>query len=166
VPHTELRGEGLLLRPCSLDDEAGIAEAGRAADIRAMPWFGEGFVDAWALPWVERAAAEWQREGGHRVFSVIGDDDTGDAGRFLGSLVAAAPEGDAIELAYWVVPAARGHRVTSRAVRVLLPWLRSTEPGRRVWAKTDPANRASQASLLGAGFTETGRGEVVVFEAP
>ena len=157
IENPTLRGEDIVLRPTALEDAPGIAEAGRDPAIRAMPWFGDGFQDAWAEPWVGRAADEWAA-GRNFVFSIIDP-----AGRYLGSVVAAVRDG-AVEVAYWVLPDARKQGVATRAVRALLPWVRERFPQARVWAKTQPDNAASQRVLLGCGFVETGRKTLVYFD--
>jgi RimJ/RimL family protein N-acetyltransferase len=146
------------LGPTTEGDAAGIAEAGRDPAIRALPWFGAGFQDGWAEPWVRRAMDEWAA-GRNRVFSIFDVD-----GRYLGSINASPPRDGAVEIAYWVLPSDRRRGVARQAVWSLLPWLRETFPDTLIWAKTKPDNEASQRVLAACGFVETKRAGTVRFE--
>jgi RimJ/RimL family protein N-acetyltransferase len=155
-----LRTKRLALRPTNRDDERGIAAAGRDPAIRAMPWFGAGFQDSWAEPWVRRAMSEGA--AGHRLFSICTAKDGG----YVGSVVLCRVADNASELAYWVLPSHRGSGVATEAVTALLQWARENLPGVHIWAKANHANLASQRVLAKSGFRERERGEIVYFDLP
>src|SRR5690348_4343072 len=102
------------VRPMTEADEAGVAAAGRDPAIRRMPWFGAGFQDAWAGPWVQRAIAEWAA-GRNRVFSILDA-----SGAYAGSVVVGPDRDGAVEIAYWVLPEARGRGLAAAALSAVL----------------------------------------------
>lgn len=69
---------------------------------------------------------------------------------------------DSAELGYWLHPDRRGEGLANEALDLVIPWALSpvAEGGlgrRRITARTDPANTASQTVLRRAGLTEWGR---------
>src|SRR5580658_4916717 len=100
----------LVLRPTAAADEPGIAAAGRDPAIRQMPWFGAGFTDAWARPFVQRAIEEWASDR-NRLFSIVDG-----SGAYLGSVNVGLVKDGAIEIAYWILPNHRAHGVATQAV--------------------------------------------------
>jgi RimJ/RimL family protein N-acetyltransferase len=153
------RGD-IRLRPTAQTDEAGIAAAGRDPDIRRMPWFGAGFEDSWAGPWVRRAIDEWAA-GCNRVFSIVDAE-----GRYVGSVNVGPLRDGAVEISYWVLPDARRKGVATMAVSAVLPWTRDTHPDARIWAKTRLDNTASQRVLAKCGFVERRRADAAYFDWP
>lgn len=146
------------LRPTSDLDVPGVAAAGRDSSIRELPWFGRDFVDAWAPDWVKRAQKEADA-GRSRIFSIINDD----AG-YVGSVVLLPMTDEAIEIAYWVLPEHRAAGVATEAVQAAVQWIGATLPGVRIWAKTRPANCASQRVLAKCGFRERTRSKFAYFD--
>ncbi len=59
-------------------------------------------------------------------------------------------------LGYWLVPSARGRRLASRAVRLLVAWALTEGRLARVEALVEPWNLASQRVLEAAGFVRDG----------
>jgi RimJ/RimL family protein N-acetyltransferase len=153
-----LHAGDLTLRPTDASDEAGIALAGRDPTIRRLPWFGAGFEDSWAEPWVRRAMDEW-RAGRNRTFSILDAE-----GSYCGTVNVGPLKDGAVEVAYWVLPACRGRGVASAALSAVLAWARETFPAARIWAKTALDNAASQRVLLKCRFSERGRRELAYFD--
>ena len=78
------------------------------------------------------------------------------SGAFLGIISRHRPRGHHVSFGYWLAPAARGHGVATRALRLVVEWtLTTTEPIRlELW--TDVDNDASGAVALRAGFEREG----------
>jgi RimJ/RimL family protein N-acetyltransferase len=66
------------------------------------------------------------------------------------------PQPGVVGLGYWVVPAARGRGVGTRAVRLAATWALEQPGIARVEAWVEPGNVASQRVLAAAGFTREG----------
>ena len=114
-----------------------------------MPWFGTGFVDAWAGPFVERAIDECA-SGRNRLFSVLDK-----SGMYLGSVNVGPIKDGGVEITYWILREQCGRGVATQAVREVLRWMRHESPAVRVWAKTRSDNFASQRVLEKCGFILT-----------
>jgi len=111
-----------------------------------MPWFGVGFKEEWARSWIERAQSCWDK--GPWVLSILDEDD-----HYLGALALMRIEKDrSIEVAYWVLAEHRNNGVARRAIAAAMDWALAHLDATRFWAKTAPANRASQRALLASGF--------------
>ena len=107
-----LRWDGGTLRPWTADDVPVLVEAYADAAIRR--WHAQTLDAAEALDWVAARAAGWAAET-RADWAVVLDGAV--AGR-AGLRVVDLAEGSA-EVAYWVLPSARGRGVAPRAVAVL-----------------------------------------------
>ena len=155
-----LSAGALRLRPTAADDRAGVIAAGQAPGIGGkMPWFPSPFPDHYADGWIERAASEW-RAGRHFVLSVI----EAESGAYVGSVVLSVVADDALELAYWILPAWEGKGAATAAAIAAVDWARTAIGPARIVAKTRPGAAASQRVLAKAGFAATGTEGQSTFE--
>ena len=99
-----------------------------------------------------RAFLRWSRaheEAAPPIAHVVADRVSD---RLLGA-ASLEPEGERVELGYWLAPAAQGRGLMKEAVGALLEHGASGLPGVRIaHATTDPDNRRSQAVLLACCF--------------
>ncbi|CAM3887836.1 GNAT family N-acetyltransferase [Kibdelosporangium persicum] len=107
--------------------------------------------DGEALAWITRWDRGWQEET--EVNWAIADDDkaigqVGLRGISLASSVA--------ELAYWLLPEARGAGVMAKAVEVMTRWCFDTVGFHRLFLKHSTANMASCRVATTAGFVHEG----------
>jgi RimJ/RimL family protein N-acetyltransferase len=132
------------------------------------PYEGEGAGEAGT-----RVAAGMLRQtyeaGTHRpewgMFVLVRDED----GRAVGAMGFHGPPDDEgrVEVGYDLAAAARGNGYATKALRALSAWAAAHEEVRTVLGKTDPANTASQAVLMRAGFTRVpAEGDLHLYELP
>jgi ribosomal-protein-alanine N-acetyltransferase len=111
-----LEEDGFVLRPWRASDAAALAEA--YSDPGIQRWHNRSmngpeaqtWIASWPGRWAEESGAGWAVDGPSGLLGQIS----------LRRLDLA--EGLA-EVSYWVMPAARGHRVAPRALCVLSAWL-------------------------------------------
>jgi RimJ/RimL family protein N-acetyltransferase len=150
----DLRGDDFVLRPLAADDAAAYASAftadpdlGRLLGIEMDP--GEGAIR-------ERASHHDQRAAeGKGVELAIADPATD---RFLGSVILHSFEWEhrRCEVGFWLVPAARGRGVGSRAISRTVSWAFDTLDLLRIEMTTTPDNLAVSALARRLGFTREG----------
>ena len=105
------------------------------------------------LQFVER---QWSRlASGAGVSLAIADAQTDRAVGCVTLMHRPAPHGG-VGLGYWVVPAARGGGVASRAAALAADWALERPGVARVEALVEPANVASQRVVASAGFEREG----------
>lgn len=114
-PQPVLSGGGLTLRPWDAADASVLVAA--YADPEIQRWHVRSMTSAEATDWVTDRSGRWAREVGGEWAVTADGAVSGRVG--LRSIVLA--EGLA-EVAYWVLPPARGAGVASRAVEVLSRW--------------------------------------------
>ncbi|MCX4586353.1 GNAT family N-acetyltransferase [Streptomyces sp. NBC_01481] len=143
---------GALLRPWRIADAEAVAEAFQDPEIQRWHVRRADSVEE-AREWIEGWRSSWHSEsGGH--WAVAGVDGDRLLGRVsLKSLDLA--DGKA-EVAYWMVPAARGRGVCTCAVMTLTRW--ALEHGRfhRLELEHSTGNQASCRVAVKAGFEEEG----------
>ncbi|WP_405674636.1 GNAT family N-acetyltransferase [Streptomyces sp. NBC_01511] len=145
-------GGGALLRPWLLSDAEAVAEAFRDPEIQRWHVRRADSVDE-ARGWIQRWQGSWGEEtDGHWAVAGAG------TGTLLGRLSLKAwnlTDGSA-EVAYWMVPAARGSGVCPRAVTALADWALGEGGFHRLALEHSTANQASCRVAVKAGFEEEG----------
>lgn len=143
-----------------LEDEQVMLEPLAAADVPDMTTaLPAGECGPWGplpCPLGEAAAAAFVEvyESGRRTGERLAwTGRLRDAGGFVCGVVLIMSAGDEAELAYWTVPAARGHGYATRALILATDWALGRLGLRRVWLEIDPANAASRTVAERAGFT-------------
>jgi ribosomal-protein-alanine N-acetyltransferase len=106
----------LVIRPWQPSDAEQVSRAYADPDIQR--WHGRSMTHDEALQWIESSHERWSIEAG-ADWAVA--DELGLVGR-VGLRTLDLREG-AAETAYWVVPAARGRAIASRAVAAMTTWL-------------------------------------------
>ena len=142
-------GPGLRLRPFTTDDTAAIVEAFGEPDIRYYH-FRQYETEAEAGEHIEFALDGWSKEA-FANWAVVDDSDRliGRAGLHL-----SLADGWA-EIAYWVLPRARGQNVAVRAAVALTAWAHSVGL-HRIELQHSVHNDRSQRVAEKAGFTREG----------
>ena len=141
----ELRDGDLVVRPLTAGDAAAVAAA--------VPAGGPGAWEAAPGPYTPGRArgiiARWDhaRGRGERLALAVVDGHD-----FAGSVVlpGGTPEapvsgrGDALEVACWIRPEARGRGLTARALGLVTTWAGLLPGARRLCMEVDPENAASR----------------------
>jgi RimJ/RimL family protein N-acetyltransferase len=143
----ELRDGDILLRNWTLDDVPAIVAACNDAEIlHWIPVIPRPYTDADARAFVQREVAGI---GGHQFAITFG-------GGVVGSIGMSVNESRNGHIGYWCAPEARGHGVTTRALRLLCKYSLDELQLRRLELITDPDNRASQRVAEKVGFQREG----------
>lgn len=145
-----LERDGLLLRPFAPGDAPAVVVAYQ--DPAIQRWHARTMADvAEAAAWIADRNARWQNERGADWAVVRGGELVGRVGLNGVDL----GEGSA-DLAYWVVPAARGAGVASRAAVLLTGWALGDLALHRVSLQHSTENVASCRVATRAGFAAEG----------
>lgn len=145
-----LERDGLVLRPFDQSDAPAVVAA--YADPGIRRWHVRTMVDAGEVAsWISDRADRWQGERGGD-WAVLCDGEL--AGR--AGLNAVDLEEGSAELAYWVVPAARGAGVAVRAARLLTDWALGDLGLHRVGLEHSTQNEASCRVATRAGLAAEG----------
>jgi RimJ/RimL family protein N-acetyltransferase len=105
------------LRPWRASDVAAVIQAYSEPSIQR--WHVRSMTEDEARAWIESWSARWSRESGGGW--AIASTPSGLLGQI--SLRRLDLTDSIGEVSYWVVPAARGHRVATGALRALSGWL-------------------------------------------
>jgi [ribosomal protein S5]-alanine N-acetyltransferase len=111
-----IAADGLVLRPWELGDAAGLVAA--YADPAIQRWHVRWMTEAEAVAWVRERWARWQEETAADWAVVEEDALVGRVG--VKDLRLAEGSGEA---GFWVLPAARGRGVATRALLAATGWL-------------------------------------------
>lgn len=146
----DLAGDGLVLRRWRTDDADAVHEA--LSDPESARWLpvpspytaqdARDFVEAASHRWASGRAAPLCVERDGRVAGLV-------------VLLPSAHDPGLAELGWWTAPWARGRRVASRALGLLVPWAVGLGV-RRFEAGIDVANAASQRVAERAGMQREG----------
>ncbi|MFF1921210.1 GNAT family N-acetyltransferase [Streptomyces sp. NPDC058221] len=138
---------GLLLRPWGGGDVQGFLSAYRDADIRR--WHTRRpSTEAQVREWFDAYSRDWQQEkGGHWAV-------TRDGGEMVGRIALRCLDFDdgVADVAYWVLPAARGAGVATRAVATLTDWALDEVGFHRLQLDHSTRNAASCAVATKSGY--------------
>jgi RimJ/RimL family protein N-acetyltransferase len=147
-----LRGDGLVLRPWRTEDAPAIMRAFVDPGIRHwhMLWIGDREVPAW----IQERGRRWSDRTGVDWAVASAQDERALLGRIaIHRIVLAQGLG---EVAYWVVPEARGRRVAPRALAVLCEWAFGVQRMHRLELAHSTQNPASCRVAERAGFALEG----------
>lgn len=149
-PQPSLDRDGLLLRPWQLGDASVVVAAYEDPAIRR--WHVRTMSDLTeAAAWIEDRHARWRAEHGADWAVVRAGQVVGRVG--LNGVDLAQGCAD---LAYWVVPSARGAGIASRAATHLAEWAFAALGLHRVGLEHSTENPASCSVALRAGFAAEG----------
>ncbi|MFD4116287.1 GNAT family N-acetyltransferase [Streptomyces niveus] len=145
-------GSGVSLRPWRITDAEAVTEAFQDPEIQRWHVRRADSVEE-AREWIEGWQSSWSSEtGGH--WAVAGAEGDGLLGRM--SLKSLRLEDGAAEVAYWMIPTARGRGVCTRAVMTLTSWAMEKGGFHRLEIEHSTANEASCRVAIKAGFAEEG----------
>ena len=145
----DIHAGDLTLRPWLPPDRATVVAAYSDPDIRQ--WHCRTMTNEDAADWIAHWPGRWRTETG-AGWAVL------DRGRVAGQISLRRldlPEGLA-EVSYWVLPAARGHRIAPRALAALSEWSFRTVGLHRIEVNHSTANRASCRAAWHAGYLPEG----------
>jgi len=157
VPEGGLRGhrqpvlavDGLVLRPWEDADVVALVSAYGDPDIQR--WHVRSMSEAEALDWVRTWPRQWAEESG-AGWAVVEDGTV--VGRVgFGALDLPAGAG---KVAYWVVPAARGHGIAARALTAATDWMFEVAGFHRMALLHSTRNDASCRVAARAGYSLEG----------
>ncbi len=149
-PASPLTDGHIALRLFREDDAPALVEAARDPDIPRLTALPELESEAWAREWIALVERRW-RDGSRATFA------TADArtDELLGSIGVRDVDGNG-QIGYWVLPAARGRGVATRALRLISLWALRDLDLRRAQLHADVENVASQRVAERAGYTREG----------
>ena len=146
-PQPTLPAEGgLVLRPWADGDAPAVLAAYRDPEIRRWHTRRPASPEQ-VLQWFAHLRCSWQEETGASWAVTRGDELVGRMA--LGGFN--LDDGEA-GCAYWVVPAARGAGVASRALRAVSGWALGDGRLHRLWLDHSTGNAASCRVAVKAGF--------------
>src|ERR1700712_441296 len=148
-PQPTLLVDELVLRPWQLSDAPAVAAAYRDPSIQR--WHVRSMDEAEAVDWVRSWAGHWAAETS-AGWAVTSEDQL--VGR-IGFRTISLAEGQA-EAAYWVLPAARGRAVASRALTAVTSWMFGCVQLHRIELAHSTRNEPSCRVALKAGYRYEG----------
>jgi [ribosomal protein S5]-alanine N-acetyltransferase len=146
----------IALRPWQLSDAAAVAAAYSDPDIQH--WHARSMTEAESRVWIESWPVRWAEESG-AGWAIA--DEAGLLGQI--SLRRLHLSDGVAEVSYWVVPAARGRRVATRALSALTAWTFGHLDLHRLEVNHSTMNSASCRVAENAGYAMEGtkRGEAL-----
>jgi len=152
-PDPALTDDAVLLRPWAAADLRCVEQASRDPAIPEATTVPARYDATEGCAWIER---QWDRgERGEGLSLAIADTGSGEA---VGAAVLMLrPQPGSAGIGYWLVEAARGRGLASRAVSLLAEWAIRNAAIARVEALVEPSNLASQRVVERAGFRREGR---------
>ncbi|MEU4676357.1 GNAT family N-acetyltransferase [Micromonospora sp. NPDC023737] len=152
---TEIREDGLLLRPWRAEDAEDVYRACQDPDIQRWTTVPRPYLPEHAHGFVTEVGPRDWADGTGAPFAVC-DAATGE---LLGScgLVALDTRAGTGEIGYWAAPWARGRGVTTRAARAVARWAFDVLKLRRLIWQAEVGNHASRLVALRTGFRIDGR---------
>lgn len=149
APQPALPTDGPTLRPWHADDAPYLVEAYSDEAIRR--WHVRSMTEAEARDWIAERAARWPAETGADWAVTEHGVPVGRIGLKHLDLADGAAE-----VAYWVLPAARGRGVATRAVAALARWCFADVGLHRLELLHSTANPASCRVAARTGFAYEG----------
>ena len=148
----ELRANGLLLRPWSLEDAPALVEACNDPEIeRWLPVIPSPYSEADAQTYIDQSRESWEK-GDSFNFAIL-DAETG---RLAGSISMRVKRFSTGHIGYWVAREARGRGIASEALRILCRWAVEALEVQRLELLADVDNPGSQRVAEKAGFQREG----------
>ena len=149
---TDTLTDGVItLRPWRISDWRAVFAACQDELIARFTPIPLPYTEDSAHDFIAMCEAAWAT-GRERPFA-IADTNTDVV---LGSITRHAPSGHHVQFGYWVVPEARGRRVATRALRLIVDWTLASTDLVRLDLYTHPENHASGRVAFGAGFAYEG----------
>ena len=139
----------VVLRPWRASDAAVVAEA--YSDPSIQHWHAQSMTKDEARAWIDSWPGRWDQESGGG-WAVV--NPSGLLGQI--SLRRLSLKEGLAEVSYWVLPAARGHRVATRALCTLSTWVFDELNLHRVELAHSTLNPASCHVAENAGYTLEG----------
>jgi RimJ/RimL family protein N-acetyltransferase len=146
----------MALRPWQSSDVSAVAAAYSDPDIQH--WHARSMTEAESRVWIDSWPVRWAEESG-AGWAIA--DEAGLLGQI--SLRRLSLSDGIAEVSYWVVPAARGRRVATRALSALTAWAFARLDLHRLEVNHSTMNSASCRVAENAGFAMEGtkRGEAL-----
>ncbi|WP_206539161.1 GNAT family N-acetyltransferase [Nocardiopsis gilva] len=155
---SKIDGDGVLLRPWQAADRAAVRAGYADPDIQR--WHCVSMTDDEAREWIDSWSDRWCKETG-AGWAVV---DVAGMGEVVGqiSLCRLNLHEGLAEVSYWVLPAARGRGVASRALSSVTSWSFAELGLHRIEVCHSTMNPVSYGVARRAGFTAEGtkRGEI------
>ncbi len=142
--------DDLVLRPWRADDAAWMLVAGTDAEVARWTHLPQPFGADKATAYVDAAIA-LDGDGSGAAF-VIADRE----GRTLGAVTRFGPEGHIATLGLWLLTAARGRGVGTRALRLVIDWTFATTSVERIDCYIELGNEPSMRMVERVGFRREG----------
>ncbi len=150
-PTPTLAVDELVLRAWRAADAAAVLEACQDPDIGRWVSIPQPFGEADAAAFIDGAVRMW-RDGTGAAFAI---EDAG-TGALLGAVTRFGPDGHIATFGLWLLPAARGRGVGTRALRRLVDWTFATTDVIRLEAFIMAGNDASDRMVERVGFRREG----------
>ena len=140
----------IVLRPWAPADAGALATAWADPDIAHWTAVPADRSESAAAAWI--AGWDVRRRRGLSLDLVVAAvaDEAAVLGEVGAAFVTRPPQ-----VGWWVLPGARGRGLATRAVRLFCDQLLAAGAAPELVADVDPANPASRAVAVGAGFTPT-----------
>lgn len=151
VAPVTLELDEMVLRPWRQDDLATLYAAGQDPEVARWIHLAQPFDIVEAMAYLDAAMALW-RDGTSASFVIV--DRTDDA--LLGAVTRFGPDGHGATVGLWLVPAARGRGVGTRALRLLIDWTFATTDVVRIDCYIEDSNEPSMRMVERAGFQREG----------
>ena len=145
----EIDAGDLVLRPLTEDDAPSLV--GLLEEPALCEWLRAEDADG-IQERIRGWASGWSPDGAERWLNWVVRRRDGEAVGWTQATV----RGEVAIIAYAVLPSARGDGVATTVAGAMADWLRGQPGVARVEAVIDPANGASQAVAVRAGFARTG----------
>ncbi|PSP55358.1 GNAT family N-acetyltransferase [Halobacteriales archaeon QS_1_67_19] len=145
-----LSGDRVELRVTEREDVEFLQRARSDPDLRTPLTFTEPRTREQVESFYETTIAADNGDANFLICRAGDDDPIGEANLFR-------VENDHAEIAYWLVPEARGEGLATEAASLLVEYAFRTRGLRRVWGKVVDFNHDSKTVLERLGFVEEGR---------
>jgi [ribosomal protein S5]-alanine N-acetyltransferase len=162
-PPSDLLTDGVVtLRLAEAIDIARLARYGGNEGLLEGTWVGQpatgADVDEWAFESVEQWRAGWTEQGGIEGGVFIVDEQE----PFVGIVFLVPRSRDILELAYGVLPSARGRGIATRATRIAANWVLTDGGFAQVLLRIGENHAVSRRVAEKAGFRFEERFETYV----
>jgi RimJ/RimL family protein N-acetyltransferase len=141
----------ITLRVWQVDDAPAVFAACQDPLMARYLPIPQPFAESDASDYIRGRRAAW--DGVDEQPFAITDCETGDV---LGGVVRQLQLPHRAEIAYWLVPAARGRGIATRALRLVRDWSFDVDGLVRLELRTHPDNEASRRVAERAGFSMEG----------
>ena len=140
-----------VLRPWRQDDLAPLYAAGQDPKVARWIHLPQPFDVVEAMAYLDAAMGLW-RDGTGASFTIADRAD----GTLLGAVTRFGPDGHGATVGLWLVSAARGRGIGTRALREVIDWTFETTQVVRVDCYIEVGNEPSTRMVERAGFRREG----------